>query len=174
MKLKDSCSLEGNYDKPRQPIKKQGRHFADKGPYSQSYGFPSNRVWMWELEHKEGWVLKNWCFGTVVLEKTLESPLDSKEIKPVNPKRNQPWIFIGRTKATVLWSPDVKSWLTGKDPNAGKDWEQEEKRVTEDEMVSDLTFKSLIHFKFIFVLGVRDYSNLILLHVPVQFSQHHL
>ena len=134
MKLKDSCSLEGNYDKPRQPIKKQRHHFAGKGPYSQSYGFSSNRVWMLELDHKEGWVLKNWCFGTVVLEKTLESPLDSK-IKPVNPKRNQPWIFIGRTKAAVLWSPDVKSWLTGKDPNAGKDWEQEEKRVTEDEMV---------------------------------------
>ena len=94
-------------------------------------------VWMWELDHKEGWVLKNWCFQIVVLEKTLESPLDSKEIKPVNPKRNQPWIFIGRTdaEAPVLWPPDVKSWFIGKDPDAGKDWGQEEKGATEVEMV---------------------------------------
>ena len=94
---------------------------------------------MWELDHNEGWVPKNWCFQTVVLEKTLESPLDSKEIKPVNPKGNQPWIFIGGTdvevEAPVLWPPDATSWLTGKDPVAGKDWGQEEKRVAEDEMV---------------------------------------
>ena len=94
---------------------------------------------MWELDQKEGWVPKNWCFLTVMQEKTLESPLDSKEIKSVNPKGNQPWILIGRTdteaEAPILWPPDVKSWFIGKDPNAGKDWEQEEKGMTEDEMV---------------------------------------
>ena len=95
--------------------------------YSQSYGFFSNsQVWMWELVHKEGWAPKNWCFWTVVLEKILESPLDCKEIKPVNPKGNQPWIITGRTVAEAE-APDVKSWLTGKDPDAGKDWGQEEK-----------------------------------------------
>ena len=82
------------YDKSRQHIKKQRHHFADRGLYSQSYGFPSSHIWMWELDHKEGWVLMNWCFWNVVLEKTLESPLGSKETKPVNPKGNQPWIFI--------------------------------------------------------------------------------
>ena len=94
---------------------------------------------MWELDHKEGWVPKNWCFQTVVLEKILDSPLNFKEIKPVNPKGNQPWIFIGRTdaevEAPILWLPDVKSWLFGKDPDAGKYWGQEEKEATEDEMV---------------------------------------
>jgi len=96
----------------------------------------TSHVWMWELDQKEGWVPKNWCFWTVVLEKALESPLDSKEIKPVNPKGNQSWIFIGRThaEALILWSPDVRIWLTGKDPDAGKDWGQE-KGATEDEMV---------------------------------------
>ena len=128
-----------NYDKPRQCIKKQRYHFVDKGPYSQSYGLSSSHVWMWELDHKEGWVPKNWCFRIVVLEKTLKSPLDSKEIKPVNPKGNQPWIFIGRADAKVeaplLWPPDVKSQFTGKDPDAGKNWRQKEKGVTEEEMV---------------------------------------
>jgi len=94
---------------------------------------------MWELDHKEGWMPKNWCFRIVVLEQTLESPLDCREIKPVNPKGNQPWIFIGRADAEaevpILWLPDAKSWLTGKDPDTGKDWGQEEKRATEDEMV---------------------------------------
>ena len=94
---------------------------------------------MREMGHKEGWVLKNWCFWTVVLEKTLESPLDCKEIQPVHPKGNQPWTFIGRTdaevEAPVLWPPDVKRWLTGKDPAAGKGWRQEEKGTTEEEMV---------------------------------------
>ena len=96
---------------------------------------------MWELDHKEVWALKNWCFWAVLLEKTLvsplESPLDSKENKPVNPKWNQPWVSIGRTdaEAPILWPPDEKSWLTGKDPDAGKDWGQEEKGTTEDEMV---------------------------------------
>ena len=92
---------------------------------------------MWELDHKEGWASENWCFWIMMLEKTLESPLESKEIKPVNPKGNQSWIFIGRTdaEAPTLWPPDVKSWLIWKDPDAGKDWGQEEKAITEDEMV---------------------------------------
>ena len=117
------------YDKPRQCIKKQRQHFVDKGLYCQSYGFTSSHVWMWELDHKEGWALKNWCFWTVVLEKTLESPLDSKEIKAVSPKENQPWIFIGRViaEALICWPPDAKNQLIGKDPDAGKDWKQEEK-----------------------------------------------
>ena len=122
-----------SHDKPRQHIKKQRHHFA-KGPYSQSYGFFSSHVWMWELDYKESWVLKDWCFWTVVLEKTLESPLDCKEIQPVHPKGNQSWIFIGRTdaaaEATVLWPPDVKSWLIREDPDFGKDWRQEEKGMT--------------------------------------------
>ena len=96
---------------------------------------------MWELDHKESWVQKNRCFQSVVLEKPLESPLDCKEIQPVHPKGNQPWIFIGRTdvEAPILWSPDAKSWLIGKDPDNGKDWRQEEKWATEDEMVDDIT-----------------------------------
>ena len=114
-------------------------HFANKGPYSKSYGFSSSHIWMWELDHKEGWAPKNWCSWTVVLEKTLESPLDCKEIKLVNPKGNQPWIFIRRTdaeaEAPILWPPDAKSWLMCKYPDAGKDWGQEEKGTTEDEMV---------------------------------------
>ena len=104
-----------------------------------SYVFSSSHVWMWELDYRESWAPKNWCFWTVVLEKTLESPWDCKEIQPVNPKGNQSWIFIGRTdvgaEAPVLWPPDVKNWLLGKDPDAGKDWRQEEKGTTEDEMV---------------------------------------
>ena len=128
-----------SYDQPRQHIKKQRYYFANKGPSSQSYGFSSSHVWMWELGHKEGWALKNWCFWTVVLEKTIESPLDNKEIKPVNPKGNQSWIFIGRTNAEVeasmLWPTDAKSQLLRKDPDAGKDWRQEEKGTKEDETV---------------------------------------
>ena len=117
----------------------KSRDIADKGLYNQSYGFSSNHVWMWELDCKEGWVPKNWCFWTVLLEKILESPFDSKEIKPVNPKANQAWIFIGRTdteaEALLFWPPDVKTWLTGKELDAGKDRGQEEKGVTEDEVV---------------------------------------
>ena len=120
-------------------IFKSRDYFADKNPSSQSYDFSSSHVWMWELDYKESWALKNWCFWTVVLEKTLESPLDCKEIKPVNPKGNQSWIFTGRTDAEaespILWPPDAKSWLLGKDPDAGKDWRWEEKGMTEDEMV---------------------------------------
>ena len=122
-----------SYDKHRQHIKRQRRHSAAKDLYSQSYGFTSSHIWMWKLDHKEGWVPKNWCFWTVVLEKTLESPLDCKEIKLINPKGNQSWIFIGRTDAEaetpILWPPDAKNWLIWKDPDAGKDWRQEEKRM---------------------------------------------
>ena len=128
-----------SYDQPRQHIGKHRHYFANKGPCSQSYGFSSNYVWMWELNYKERWAPKNWYFWTVVLEKTLESPLDCKEIKPVNPKGNQSLIFIGRTDAEVeaptLWSPDAKNWLIRRDTDAGKDWRQEEKGLTEDEMV---------------------------------------
>ena len=124
---------------PRQHIKKQRHYFADKDPSSQSYGFSSSHVWMWGLEYKESWAQNNWCFWIMLLEKILESLLDCKKIKPVNPKRNQHWIFIGRTdaevEAPILWPPDAKSWLIGKDPDAGKDWGQEEKWVAEDEMV---------------------------------------
>ena len=128
------------YDQPRQHIKKQRHYFANKGPSSQSYGY----VLMWELDYKESWAPKNWCFWTVVLEKTLESPLDCKEIQPVHPTRpeysgGQSWVFIGRTdveaETPIIWPPDAKSWLIGKDPDAGKDWGQEEKGTTEDEMV---------------------------------------
>ena len=128
-----------SYDQPRQHIKKQRHYFANKGLDSQSYGFSSSHVWIWELDYKESWALKNWYFWTVVLAKTLQSPLDSNEIKPVNPKGNQSWIFFGRTDAEaetpILWLPDVKNWLTGKDRDAGKDWRQEEKGTTEDKMV---------------------------------------
>ena len=104
MKLKDACSLKKTCDQHRQLIKKQRHYFVDQGLYRQSYGFFSNYVQIWDLDHKEGWVLKNWCFQAAVSEKTLESPLDCKEIKSVNPKENEPWIFIGRTDADV-WAP---------------------------------------------------------------------
>ena len=136
-----------SHDKPRQHIKNQRRHLANKDLYRQSYRFSSSHIRMWELYHKEGWALKNWCFRTV--EKTLESPLDCKEIKPVNLKGNQPWIFIGKTdaevEALILRPPDVKSWLIGKDPDAGKDWEQVEKREIENEMVGRYHWLSITH-----------------------------
>ena len=133
------CALEEKQDQPRQHIKKQRHYFANRGPSSQSYGFSSSHLWMWELDYKEDWAPKNWCFWTVVLEKTLESPLDNEEIQPVNPKGNHSWIFIGRTDAKVeapnTLATDAKSWLIGKDPDAGKDWRWEEKGKTEDEIV---------------------------------------
>ena len=138
MKLKTLSPRKKSYDQSRQHIKKQRHFFATKGSSSQSYGFSSSHVQMWELNYKESWAPKNRCFWTVVLEKTLESPLDCKEVQPVNPKGNQSWIFIGRTDAEnevpILWPPDAKNWLIGKDPDAGKDWRQE-KRTTEGEMV---------------------------------------
>ena len=118
---------------------KQRHYFANNGLYSQSYILFSSHVWLWELDHKKGWVLKNRCFQTIVLEKTLESPLDSKEVKLVDLKGDQPWIIIGRTDAEaedpILYPPEAESWLFGKDPDVGKDWGQEEKGMTEDEMV---------------------------------------
>ena len=120
-----------SYDQPRQHIKMQKHCSAYKGPSSQSYGFSSSHVWMWELDYKESRVLKNWCFWTMMLEETLESSLDCKEIQPVNPKGNQSWMFIGSTdtesETPILWPPDVKNWLIGKDHDAGKDWRREEK-----------------------------------------------
>ena len=139
--------LNNNNDKPRWHIKKKRHHFANKGPSSQSYDFSNSHLWMWGLGHKESWVQMNWCFWTVLLEKTLESPLDSKEVKSVNLKGNQPWIFIGRTNADaetpILWPPDAKNWLIWKDPDAWKDWRPEDPSpaswqrtlLTEDEMV---------------------------------------
>ena len=128
-----------NYDQPRQHIKKQRHYFANKGQSNQRYGFSSGHLWMWKLDYKESWVPKNGCFWIVVLEKTLEIPLDSKEIQPVNSKRNQSWIFIGRTDAEaetpIFWPPDEKNWLIGKDPDAVKDWRQEDKGMMEYEMV---------------------------------------
>ena len=122
-------------DQPRQNVKKQRHYFANKGPSSQRCGVSSNRVWMWELDYKKRWVPKNWCFCTVMLEKTLEGPLDSKEIQPVHPKGDQSWIFIGRTdvefEAPILWLPDVKKWPIWKDPDAGKDWRWGEKETTD-------------------------------------------
>ena len=116
-----------SYDQSRQHIKKQRYYFTD-----------GSHVWMWELDHKESWVPKNWCFWTVVLKKALENPLDCKEIQPVHPKGKQSWMFIGRTDAEaetpISGPPDAKSWLIGKDPDAGKDWGQEEKGMTEDEI----------------------------------------
>ena len=120
-------------------LKKKRYHFAGKVLYDQCYGFSTSHVRMWELDHKEGWVLKNWWFWTVVLERTLEGPLGCKEIQPVHPKGDQSWVFIGKTdveaKTPILWPPDAKSWLIWKNPDAGKDWGQEEKGMTEDKMV---------------------------------------
>ena len=117
----------------------KSRDIANKGPSSQGYGFSSGHVWMWELDHKESWALKDGCFWTVVLEKTLESPLNCKEIQSVYPKGYQSWIFIGRIDAEaespMLWPPDGKNWLIGKESDAGKDWGPEEKGMIEDEMV---------------------------------------
>ena len=123
-----------SYVQPRQHIKKQRHYFANKGPSGQGYGFSRSHVWMWELDYKESWVLKNWCFWTVVLEKTLESPLDCKEIQLVHSKGEQSWMFVGRTDVEadfghLLWSTDLLE-----KPDAGRDWGQEEKGATEDEM----------------------------------------
>ena len=130
-KLKDVPPCKKSYDKPREHIKKQRNHFADKSPNGQSHGSSKSHIQMWELDHKQDWAPNNWCFLIVVLEQTLERPLDNSKIKPVNPKGNQPWIFTARTdaeaEAPVLWPPDANSWFTGKDPDSGKDWRQKEK-----------------------------------------------
>ena len=140
MKLKDAYSLEGKlwstYD--QQHIKKQRHYFVNKGPSSQNYGFSNSHIWMWQLDSKESLAQKNWCFWSVVLEKTLVSPLDCKEIQPLHSEGEQPWDLFGGNDAEaetpVLWPPHVKSWLIGKDSDAGKDMRQEEKGMTEDEM----------------------------------------
>ena len=139
MELKMLTPWKESCDQPRQHIRKQRDYSANKGLSSQGYGFSSSHAWMWALDYKESWLLKNWCFWTVVLEKTFESVLDFKEIQPVNPKENQSWIFIGRTnfeaETPIVWPRDAKNWPIGKDPNAGKNWSGEEKGMTEDEMV---------------------------------------
>ena len=120
------ASWKESYDKPRQHIKKQRHQFANKVSYNKSYGFSKSHAWMRELDHKGGWELKNWCFWIVVLENNLENHLDCKDIKPVSPKGNQPWIFIGKTvtkaEAPIFWPSDVNSWLFGENPDGGKDW----------------------------------------------------
>ena len=134
-----------SYDQPRQHIKKQKHYFANKGLSSQNNGFSGSYVWMWELAYIESWAPKNWCFSTVVLQNTLESLLDIKEIQPVHPKGNQFWIFIGRTdaeaEAPVLWPTDGRSWLIGKDPDAGKVWRQK-KRVVKTDLIQTEFFHS--------------------------------
>ena len=154
----DFSPLKKSYDQPRQHIKKQRYHFANKGLSSQGYGFSSGHVWMWELDCEESWAPKNWCFWTMVLEKTLESPLDFEKIQPVHPKGDQSWVFIRRTDAEaetpILWPPHAKSWLIGKDPDAGKDWGQEKKGTTEDEMAG--WHHWLDGHEFGWTLGVGD------------------
>ena len=139
MKLKDAYSLEEKLWQTGSILKSRDFTLPTKVCIVKAMVFSCSHVWMWELDHKENWALKNWCFWTVVLGKTLESPLDCKEIQPVYPKGNQSWIFIGRTEAKaetpILWPPDVKNKFTGKDPDAVKDLRQEEKGMTEGEMV---------------------------------------
>ena len=146
------------YDQPRHHIKKQRHYLANKGLSSQGYGLYSGHVWMWELDCEESWVPKNWCFWTVVLEKTLRGPLDCKEIQPVHPKGDHSWVFIERTDAEtetpVLWPPHVKSWPIGKDPDAGRDLGQEEKGTTEDEMAG--WHHWLYGHEFEYTTGVGD------------------
>ena len=136
--LKTLTPWKESYDQPRRRIKKQRCYFANNSPSSQGHGFPGSHIWIWELDYKDSWAPKNWCFWTVMLEKTLESPLDCKETQPVHPKGDQSWVFFERTNAKaetpILWSPEPKSWLIWKDPDARKIWRQE-KGTTEDEMV---------------------------------------
>ena len=136
--LKTLTPWQESYDQPREHIKMQRHYLANKGPSSQGYGFSCSHVWMWELDYKESWAPKNWCFWAVVLEKAPESPLDCKEIQSVHSKGDQSWVFIGRTdveaETLILWPPDVKNWLIWKDPDAGKDWRQK-KGTIEDEKV---------------------------------------
>ena len=149
-----------SYDQPWQHSKKQRHYFANKGPSSQSYGFSSSHVWMWELDCNESWAQQNWCFWTVVLEKTLESPLNCKAIQSVHPKGNQSWIFIGRTdveaETPIFWPALVKSWLIWKDPDAGKG--QEEKGMRKDEMAGWHHWLSEHEFKQAMGVGDRQGS----------------
>ena len=150
----------------QESIFKNRCYIANKDLSSQSYVFSNSHVWVWELDHKENWAPKNWCFWSVVLEKAFENPLDCKEIKPIHPKGNQSWIFIGRTdgdaEVPILWPPDVKNWLTGKDLDAGKDWRQEEEGMTEDEMVG--WYHQLDGNEFEQALGVGDGQGSLVCH----------
>ena len=152
-----------SYDQPRQHILKERHYFANKGLTSQSYGFSSSHVRMWEMDYKESRAPKNWCFWTVVLEKTLENPLDCKEIKPVHPKGSQSWIFIGWSDAEaetpILWPPNAKNWLIRKDPDAGKDWSQEVKGMTADEMVGWHHWPSGHEFNLHFIMAAINSSS---------------
>ena len=143
-----------SYDQLRQHIKKQRHYFADKIPSCQSCG---HHVWMWELDCKESWAPKNWCFWTVVLERTPENPLECEEIQPVNPKGDQSWLFIGKTDAEaetpISWPPDAWNWLIRKDLDAWKDWRLEEKMTTEDEMVGRHHWLSGCEFEWISGVG---------------------
>ena len=136
--FKDAYSLEGKLWPTYTAYWKQRYYYANKGLSSQGYGLSSGHIWMWESNCEESWAPKNWWFWTVELEKTLESPLECKEIQPVHPKGDKSWVFIGRTdveaETPILWPPDAKSWLVRKDSDAGKDWGKEEKGTTEDEM----------------------------------------
>ena len=147
-----------SYNQPRQHTKKQRHHFVNKGPPSQGYGFSSGHVWMWELDYKASWAQKNWWFWTVVLEKTLESPLDCKEIQPVHPKGDQSWVFIGRTDVGSWNSNTLATWCEElihlKRPWFGKDWGQEEKGMTKDEMVR--WHHQLNGHEFVWIPGVGD------------------
>ena len=151
-------SWKERYDQTRQHINKQRHYIANWGPSSQSYDFSSSPIWMWELDYEESWAPKKWCFWTVVLEKTLESPLDCKDIQSVHPKGDQFWVFIGRIDVEagtpILWPPGVKNWLIWKDPDAGKDWRQKEKGTTENEMVG--WHHWLSGHEFGWTLGVVD------------------
>ena len=132
------ASWKKGSEQPKQHIKKQRHYFANKSPSSQGYGFSNSHVWMWDLNYKESWMPKNWCFWNVVLEKTLESPLDCKESQPVHPKGDQSWVFIGRTDAEaetpILWPPGGKNWFIWKDLDSGNDWRWEDKGTIEDKM----------------------------------------
>ena len=151
MKLEDNCFLSGKLwqiQTLERHKRQQRHHFADQGPYSQSFGLSGNQVQMWKLDNKEGRVLRSWCFWAVVREKTIKSLLESKEIKPVILKGNQPRNLFGRinaeAEAVVLCPPDANSWLFGKDPDAGNNWRQKEKRVAEDEMADERINPSLL------------------------------
>ena len=184
-----------SYGKLRQHIKKQRHYFTIKGQYSQNYSFSSSHVWMWKLDHNEGWVPKNWLLQTVVLEKTFEHCLDHKEIKSVDTKGNQPWTFIGRTDAEaepereILWPPDMKSQFTGKDPDAGKDWGHKEKgrqrvrwldRITDAmdvslsklwEVVKDReSWRAIVHGLTKSQTWLSDWTKMIIHHNQVELS----
>ena len=158
MKLKDPSSLEVKLWPTQTAYYKAETLLCQQGSISQSYDFSSSHVWVWELDHKEDWTLKNWCFWIVAREKTLESPLDCKEIQSVHPKGDPSWVFIGKTdveaETPILWPPDGKSWLIWKDPDAGRDWRREQKGMTEDEMIG--WHHRLNGHEFELILGVGD------------------